>query len=226
MSQKRNKIIVLVFLIFLLVICLGGFWLIKKQKYSSKILDFDQKVEILNQGCKIPNGGIFQICRYSLFQKAIPLMQLMNIQQNNIQISVPMVDENSIPAAGNLAILKLDLPLLLSLQKQKITNNHFSLCFEISPALQLIKAAPLDKVSFNSQQIVCTKTLEQNDLSQFNFIGTIIPIQKESDIQTLQITVWLVPSYLGGIKSITDFQTYRKDLNLIGIFLRPFVIRK
>ena len=71
MSQKTNKIIVLIALILLIVFFIWVIQRYSKQKPSSLLSPYQEKLKILNDECFTFNSLFVNACRYSSLKKAV-----------------------------------------------------------------------------------------------------------------------------------------------------------
>jgi len=196
MNQKRNKIIVLIALILLIVFFI---WVIQrylKQKPSPLLSPYQEKLKILNDECFTFNSLFVNTCRYSPLKKAV--------SSNDFN-------------AGDLIIVKINPQALFQNQDLygDITNklgNKFNLCFNIQPSLeeqQFLSTA--DLISF-ADGYKCLLALTPETNKTINFTGYVPSPIGESK---LLIKIWSAPDDLINSKSKNYFNT--KDAQLLFI---------
>ena len=200
--QKRNKIIILTFLIITLIVVWQASRYIRNHKNSSssQTSTKNKKIRILNNGCVIGKDNIMKVCRYSPLGESVTITQTAKIQRNNRDIIIPAVRQ------GNLDVFKVNLlPLLSNTEYQDIASkigNTFTLCFTFNPPLSHLQAFS-DSTNFVSDQVVCTGKLTRNSNLNFSFIGTIPIIQATQ--QAMHIDIWSVPDSVKDIHSWNEF---------------------
>ncbi len=225
MSQKINKIIVLIaFIIFILVIFylvyLKSKLTIKPTTPPSPVLDlntYEGKINLLLNDCSLPEGFLMNICRYSPLQKVIPIEENKEILRNDRKTTIPVVH------FGDLAIFKVNLTTLITEEKYKDISNKlpqsFKLCLQINPLLEKIKVYPESIFNVSNNNVFCTTTLTKTDPLQFSFIGFVPYPNKENE--ELSINFYLVPKEETLTSNLISLSQYIPLVSLI-----PSIIEK
>jgi len=196
-NQKRNKIIVLVGVILLIVFFIWVIQKYPKQKQSSLLSPYQEKIRILNSECSTFNNLFVNVCRYSPLKKAVV--------SNDFNI-------------GDLIMVQINPQVLFQNQDLygDITNklgNKFNLCFNIQPSLeeqQFLSTTNL--ISFvDGYQCLPALTFQTN--KTINFTGYVPSPIKDSK---LSIQIWSASDELINSKSKNHFNT--KDAQLLFVF--------
>ncbi|MGC8881014.1 MAG: hypothetical protein ACP5OX_02040 [Minisyncoccia bacterium] len=225
MSQKTNKIIVLIAILIFIGVIIYLITLkfklsLKPTTLPSPIVDlntYEGKVNLLLNDCLLPEEFLMNICRYTPLQTVVSINEDKEIERNNQKTTIPVVH------FGDLDIFKVNLSALISQDKYKDISNKlpqsFKLCIQINPLLEKIKAYPDSIFNVSNNNIFCTRALNKTDSLQFSFIGYIPYPNKENE--ELSINFYLVPKEETLTSNLISLYQYTPLVSLI-----PSIIEK
>lgn len=225
MSQKTNKIIVLIILLIFIGVII--YLITLKSKLSLKpitppspVVDlntYEGKVNLLLNDCLLPEGFLMNICRYSSLQRVVSINENKEIERNNQKTTIPVIH------FGDLDIFKVNLSTLINQEKYKDISNKlpqsFKLCIQITPLLEKIKVYPESVFNASNNNVFCTTTLNKTDPLQFSFIGYVPYPHKENE--ELSINFYLVPKEETLTSNLISLYQYTPL-----VFLIPSIIEK
>lgn len=225
MTQKTNKIIILIGIILIFALF---YWAIKVYKPKETFLPSveveispeQEKMEVLKTECELPEEFLMNICRYSPLNKAMPITTQKEIEKNNEKTTIAVVN------FGDLDIFKINLNQLITNESYKDISSklpeNFQLCFRIQPLLEKIQIIPQQVFSLNSNDIFCTKLLSKYSLPQISFLGYIPYPQKENE--EISISTYLVPQEIKLTDSNSLNENFFKLTHLVAFI--PAIIEK
>lgn len=199
MSQKRNKIIVLVSVILVMICFVLGI------KYYTKLGVFKKTtsitpIDILNNDCLISDDYLISICSHSLLNKAIPLGNI-NFNPKNPSALKP----------GDFIIIKLNPNALfnnstLYTDVQNKLTQQSTLCFKVLPELEEQHFLPQKDLIIFSKSSFCLPNFNKNSNVVIAFTGYVpYPIGESK----FSIQLWST-----NIDNIKQIQKTNSPLNL------------